>query len=191
MRNNHLQNLEKGWIIIKLGLKKDEVILVPHEAGWKREFAETKEKILNHTSLQPHQIEHIGSTSIEGIHAKPVIDIVIGVENLDSLDKAFFTGLKEAGFYRLQVDRPDEIVCAKFTDTTFEMKTHFVHLVELNKKKWHQMRFFRDYLNANEAAKKEYEMLKDAFFKTGKEGINEYTNYKEQFVQSIFMKMDK
>ncbi len=176
---------------MKLGLKKDEVILVPHEAGWKREFAETKEKILNHTSLQPYQIEHIGSTSIEGIHAKPVIDIVIGVENLDSLDKDFFTGLKEAGFYRLQVERPDEIVCAKFTDTTFETKTHFIHLVEWNKKKWDQMRFFRDYLNANEPVKMEYEMLKDAFFKTGKEGITEYTNYKEQFVQSIFMKMDE
>lgn len=176
---------------MKLGLKKNEVILVPHEAGWKREFAETKEKILNHTNLQPHQIEHIGSTSIEGIHAKPVIDIVIGVENLDSLDKDFFTGLKEAGFYRLQVERPDEIVCAKFTDTTFETKTHFIHLVEWNKKKWHQMRFFRDYLNANEPVKRDYEMLKNAFFKTGKEGITEYTNYKEQFVQSIFMKMDE
>lgn len=174
---------------MKLGLKKDEVILVPHEAGWKREFADTKEKILNHTSLQPHQIEHIGSTSIEGIHAKPVIDILIGVENLDSLEKDFFTGLKEAGFYRLQVER--EIVCAKFTDTTFETKTHFIHLVEWNKKKWHQMRFFRDYLNANEPVKRDYEMLKDAFFKTGKEGITEYTNYKEQFVQSIFMKMDE
>ncbi|WP_339171642.1 GrpB family protein [Solibacillus sp. FSL R5-0691] len=176
---------------MKLGLKKDEVVLVPHEAGWKREFAETKENILKYTSLQPHQIEHIGSTSIEGIHAKPVIDIVIGVVNLDSLGKDFFKGLKHAGFYRLQVERPDEIVCAKFTDTTFETKTHFIHLVEWGNKKWHQMRFFRDYLNVNKAVKKEYELLKDAFFKTGKEGITEYTNYKEQFVQSIFMKMDE
>lgn len=176
---------------MKLGLKKDEVILVPHEAGWKREFAETKEKILKHTNLKFHQIEHIGSTSIEGIHAKPIIDIVIGVENIDSLDKDFFMGLKEADFYRLQVERPDEIVCAKFTDATFETKTHFIHLVEFNKKKWHQMRFFRDYLNENETAKKEYGALKNAFFKTGKKGVTEYTKYKEQFVQSIFMKMDE
>lgn len=176
---------------MKLGLKKDEVILVPHEAGWKREFNATKENILQHTNLQSDQIEHIGSTSIEGIHAKPVIDIVIGVEDLDSLDKTFFKELKEAGFYRLQVEKPDEIVCAKFTDASFKMKTHFIHLVEFNKKKWHQMRFFRDYLNANEAVKKEYEALKDAFFRTGREGITEYTNNKEQFVQSIFMKMNE
>lgn len=176
---------------MNLGLKKNEVILVPHDAGWKREFAGTKEEIIKHTSIQPHQIEHIGSTSIEGIQAKPVIDIVIGVENFNSLDKDFFTGLKEAGFYRLQVERPDEIVCAKFTDTTFETKTHFIHLVEFNGEKWRQMRFFRDYLNANVAVKKEYEMLKDAFLKTGMEGITEYTKYKEQFVQSIFMKMDE
>lgn len=175
---------------MKLGLKKDEVILVPHEAGWKREFIMTKEKILEHTNLQSYQIEHIGSTSIEGILAKPVIDIVIGVENLDSLDKTFYKGLKQAGFYRLQVERPDEIVCAKFTGASFETKTHFIHLVELNKEKWLQMRFFRDYLNKNIAVKKEYEALKNAFFSTGKKGIAEYTNYKEQFVQSVFLKMN-
>lgn len=140
---------------MKLGLKKNEVVLVPYEAGWKREFADTKKKIMEHTNLQSYQIEHIGSTSIEGISAKPVIDIVIGVENFNLLDKAFFMGLKEAGFYRLQVERPDEIICAKFTDASFETKTHFIHLVEFNKEKWHQMRFFRDYLNANEAVKKE------------------------------------
>lgn len=174
---------------MKLGLKKDDVLLVPHEAGWKSEFEETKEKILKHTNLQPNQIEHIGSTSIEGIHAKPVIDIVIGVEDFDLLDKEFFTGLKEAGFYRLQVERPNEIVCAKFTDATFETKTHFIHIVQFNEEKWHQMRFFRDYLNANIKARKEYEALKKAFFNTGLQGINEYTQYKEQFVQSIFRKL--
>ncbi|MCM3720957.1 GrpB family protein [Solibacillus isronensis] len=174
---------------MKLGLKKDEVILVPYEASWKREFAETKEKILKHTSLQPYQIEHIGSTSIEGIAAKPVIDLVIGIENLDSPDKELFKGLREAGFYRLQVERPNEIICAKFTDATFEMKTHFIHIVQFNEKKWHQMRFFRDYLNAHIEAKKEYEELKEAFFNTGLHGINEYTQYKEQFVQSIFRKL--
>lgn len=176
---------------MKLGLKKNEVVLVPYEAGWKSEFADTKKKIMEHTNLQSYQIEHIGSTSIEGISAKPVIDIVIGVENFNLLDKAFFMGLKEAGFYRLQVERPDEIVCAKFTDASFETKTHFIHLVEFNKEKWHQMRFFRDYLNANEAVKKEYEALKNGFFSTDMQGIADYTTYKEQFVQSIFKKMNE
>ncbi|MGA4517974.1 GrpB family protein [Solibacillus silvestris] len=176
---------------MKLGLKKNEVVLVPYEAGWKMEFADTKKKIMEHTNLQSYQIEHIGSTSIEGISAKPVIDIVIGVENFKLLDKAFFMGLKEAGFYRLQVERPDEIICAKFTDASFETKTHFIHLVEFNKEKWHQMRFFRDYLNANEAVKKEYEALKNGFFSTDMQGITDYTTYKEQFVQSIFKKMNE
>lgn len=179
----------KGLVLVKLGLKSDEVVLVPHEAGWKKEFTVTKEKIMEHTKLQSHQIEHIGSTSIVGILAKPVIDIAIGVENLEAQDKSFFKELRQAGFYRLQVERADEIVCAKFTDDSFETKTHFIHLVEFNKKKWHQMRFFRDYLNANEAVKKEYARLKNSFFSTGKDGITAYTEYKEQFVQSVFLKM--
>lgn len=174
---------------MKLGLKKHEVLLVPYDMDWKIEFNTVKEKILEHTNLQSYQVEHIGSTAIEGILAKPIIDILVGVENLSSLDEAFFKDLRKVGFYRLQVDRPNEIVCAKFTDTSFETKTHFIHIVEINKEKWRQMLFFRDFLNGNEAVKKEYETLKNSFFSTGKEGINEYTHYKEQFVQSIFSKM--
>lgn len=53
------------------------------------------------------------------------------------------------------------------------------------------MRFFRDYLNANEAVKKEYEAFKNGFFSTDMQGITDYTTYKEQFVQSIFKKMNE
>jgi len=171
---------------MKLGLKNNEVVIVPYDKEWKGEFNKTKAQIIQYTNLKPEQIEHIGSTSIEGIRAKPIIDILIGVENLTTLDKPFFKNLQQAGFYKLKVERPNEIVCAKFTDETFEIKTHFIHIVELEKEKWNQMLFFRDYLNANQDMKEQYENLKESFFNTDLKGINSYTDYKEQFVQSIF-----
>ncbi|MCH7321437.1 GrpB family protein [Solibacillus sp. MA9] len=176
---------------MKLGLKKDEVKLVPYDVNWKSAFLIVKKELIDCVKLQGGQIEHIGSTSIEGIQAKPIIDILVGVKNLNLLDKAFFSNLRKAGFYRLQVQRPNEIVCAKFTDETFDTKTHFLHIVELNKEKWHQMLFFRDYLNANEEVKKQYQALKNDFFSTNLNGINAYTEFKEQFVQSIFSKMEE
>ncbi|WP_274309884.1 GrpB family protein [Solibacillus daqui] len=176
---------------MNLGLKKDEVKLVPYNENWKSAFLIVKKELIECVKLQGSQIEHIGSTSIEGIQAKPIIDILIGVKNLNLLDKAFFSNLRKAGFYRLQVQRPNEIVCAKFTDESFETKTHFLHIVELNKEKWNQMLFFRDYLNANEEVKNQYQALKNDFFSTNLNGINAYTEFKEQFIQSIFSKMEE
>ena len=174
---------------MKLGLKNNEVVIVPYAPEWKDEFNKAKTEILQTTHLKPNQIEHIGSTSIEGIRAKPIIDLLIGVESLASLDKTFFKNLQSAGFYRLKVERPNEIVCAKFTDETFEIKTHFIHIVELEKEKWNQMLFFRDYLNTNQDMKEQYENLKESFFSTELKGIQSYTDYKEQFVQSVFEQM--
>lgn len=174
---------------MNLGLKKDEVKIVPHDERWQNAFVIAKKELIDCVKLQDMQIEHIGSTSIKGIQAKPVIDIVIGVENITTLDEAFFKALRKAGYYRLQVERPNEIVCAKFTDESFETKTHFLHIVEFNKDKWRQMLFFRDYLNANEEVRLQYQALKNEFFSTKLNGINAYTEFKEQFVQSIFAKM--
>ncbi|MFC7686303.1 GrpB family protein [Ureibacillus sp. GCM10028918] len=174
---------------MKLGLKNNEVVIVPFDKEWKDEFNKTKTDIIQNTNLNPTQIEHIGSTSIEGIRAKPIIDILIGVDSLTTLDKAFFKDLQNIGFYRLKVERPNEIVCAKFTDETFEIKTHFIHIVEFEKEKWNQMLFFRDYLNINQDVKEQYESLKESFFSTDLKGSNSYTDYKEQFVQSIFERM--
>ncbi|MCT6816638.1 MAG: GrpB family protein [Lysinibacillus fusiformis] len=174
---------------MKLGLKNNEVVIVPYDKEWKDEFNKAKTEIIQYTNLKPNLIEHIGSTSIEGIQAKPVIDILIGVDSLTTLDKAFFKNLQNAEFYKLKVERPNEIVCAKFTDETFEIKTHFIHIVEFEKEKWNQMLFFRDYLKTNQDIKEQYENLKVSFFNTSLRGINSYTDYKEQFVQSVFEQM--
>ncbi|MGE7022609.1 GrpB family protein [Solibacillus cecembensis] len=121
---------------MKLGLQNDEVLLVPHDEAWKVEFKRIQEELLSCAKLTNIQIEHIGSTSIEGIRAKPIIDILVGVENLDTLEKPFFKELEKAGFYRLSVVRPNEIVCAKFVDDRFQVKTHFIHIVQYKGLKW-------------------------------------------------------
>ncbi|MFC9539310.1 GrpB family protein [Lysinibacillus sp. NPDC056959] len=168
-----------------LGLKKNEVKIVPYDSEWKNEFMRARSEIIKHTNIHFDRIQHIGSTSIEGIQAKPIIDIVMGVDDIDNISDSFLKAMKKAGFYRLRVERPAEIVFAKFTDDTFEIKTHFVHLVNYEGEKWCDLLFFRDYLNENESIKRQYEKLKLNFLNSNLQGIDEYTSYKEQFVQSI------
>lgn len=173
---------------MRLGVKRDEVRLEAHCDEWKKEFLRVKQDILNATPIQENRIEHIGSTAIKNIVAKPILDLVVGVDDIENVDKSIFQGLREAGFLKLKVERPNEIVLAKFNDDHYEEKTHFIHLVEYNKELCKNLIFFRNYLNSNETAREEYRELKMKFVEEKNGGINEYTDYKEQFVKGIYGK---
>lgn len=173
---------------MKLGLENNEVRLVEYTTEWQKEFSRVKEQLLQATSLLPHQIEHVGSTAIQSMAAKPIVDMVVGIDSIESVDPQLFKELQSIGFLRLRVERPIEIVLAKFTDDTYAMKTHYIHLVEHGGNVWNNLIFFRDYLNANEEARQKYLAIKLEYLKTSSSGIQEYTEFKEAFVQEIFEK---
>ena len=173
---------------MNLGLKNNEVRLVEYSPKWRGEFERSKNLILNHTHIPENRIEHIGSTSIIGMSAKPIIDIVIGVDDLEKVDKTLFKELEKAGFFRLKVNRPNEIVLAKFLDESYKVKTHFIHLVEYKKDLWHNLIFFRDYLNSNKEDREKYLDIKKKYVSKSSTGIIDYTNYKENFVKEIYKK---
>jgi GrpB-like predicted nucleotidyltransferase (UPF0157 family) len=171
---------------LKLGLTKDEVKLVPYDNEWKNEFLRVKNEILKHTNLNSVCIQHIGSTSIVGIMAKPILDMVVGVDTIDHVEKIVISGLKKAGFLRLAVERPSEIVFAKFADDTYQVKTHYIHLVDYDKELWNNLIFFRDYLNSNEVVRNQYQNFKVDYVKNNTGGIGDYTDHKEEFVKRIY-----
>ncbi|MBO0992757.1 GrpB family protein [Bacillus sp. SD088] len=176
---------------MKLGLKRGEVRLVAHTVEWKEEFHRVKQVILHSTPIHESRIEHIGSTAIKGIVAKPILDLAVGVDDIEKPDKEILQGLKISGFLRLRVQRPNEIVLAKYTSETYEEKTHIIHLVDYNKELWKNLIFFRNYLNENKIAREQYRDLKKKFLEENNSGINEYTNYKEQFARGIVEKRGK
>ena len=174
---------------MKLGLEKNEVRIVPYDPEWKDEFSKVKKEIQSLVGIDENRIQHIGSTAIDGICAKPIIDILLGLDDVNEMDKAFERKLRTIGFYRLRVKRPNEVVFAKFADETFSVKTHFIHVVTFNEELWTNLIFFRDYLNENGPAKNEYMNIKNEYLRQNvSTDVNEYTDFKEQFVQGIFAK---
>lgn len=170
---------------MRLGLKRNEVRLVEHHNSWQEEFKKIKDVLLKQTSLDESQIQHIGSTAIIDIKAKPILDLLVGIPSFDGDLVKLEKELRSADFYRLKVERPNEIVFAKFSDDSFEEKTHYIHLVKIDGELWYDLIFFRDYLNKDAKARKEYEQIKLDFTNEKKEGIEEYTNLKESFVKEI------
>ncbi|WP_217587191.1 GrpB family protein [Lentibacillus saliphilus] len=173
---------------MNLGLKKDEVRLVDHQPDWQGQFKDVKRVLQAQTLMAEERIAHIGSTAIKDMPAKPIIDILVGVDDINYIEPVFFHNLKKAGFLRIKVERPNEIVCAKFTDHTFTTKTHFLHIVNYEGDLWQNLIFFRDYLNDHEDAREEYAALKRTYASQSSYGIIQYTNQKEPFVKRIFAK---
>lgn len=77
---------------MKLGLKQDEVRLEDYTLEWQKEFRRVKQDILVVTPIEQNRIEHIGSTAIKDMIAKPILDIVVGVDDSKHVDAAIFTG---------------------------------------------------------------------------------------------------
>ncbi|HLR65145.1 MAG TPA: GrpB family protein [Pseudogracilibacillus sp.] len=173
---------------MELGLRNDEVKLTEHNPDWAKLFALEKAKIMEMTGLAAERIGHIGSTAIPGILAKPLIDIVVGVDDLSEVDDSMYEQLQEIGFYRLKVERPGEIILAKFTDGTFQVKTHFIHLTTYEGTIWENFILFRNYLIRNESARQAYESIKRDFVDGSNSGITAYTNEKEDFVKNTLEK---
>lgn len=147
-----------------LGLKRGTVKLYDHETAWEIEAQQTITRLKQILGGVIIEIQHVGSTSIPAIKAKPIIDIALAVDNFNDI-LAYEQKLKEFGFYY----RPGKeaslanqllFACGSNYDGTGEMQTHFIHVVRTGSKEWQDYINFRDYLIATPSAAKAYEDLK-------------------------------
>lgn len=128
-----------------IGLKRGTVRLTVHQDEWIGEAENTIEelkKLLGRTAID---IQHIGSTAIPSIQAKPIIDIVIGVRELNDI-RPYMERLKEKGFIFRGEDVSGQVL---FVKGNFEkdLRTHHIHAVKWNGDAWNNYINFRDYLN--------------------------------------------
>jgi GrpB-like predicted nucleotidyltransferase (UPF0157 family) len=130
-------------------------------------------------SLQVAAIEHIGSTAVPGLCAKPVVDVMVGVDSLEASRPAISL-LSSAGYQYCEY-RADEMHW--FCKPSFEFRTHHVHVVPHGSQVWSARLKFRDALRTQPALAAEYAALKRelaARFEFDRDG---YTDAKGPFIQ--------
>lgn len=147
-----------------LELKRGTVQLCEHEKEQEIEAQNTIVLLKEILGDVIKDIQHVGSTSILTIKAKPIIDIALAVDNFDDI-LAYEKELKDVGFYyrpNVQASLRDQLLfaCGNFYDGTGELQTHFIHVVKTNSMDWVNYINFRDYLNSTPLAAKAYEDLK-------------------------------
>lgn len=164
-----------------MGLKVGTVKLEKYNPVWKEMFLkenENLEKIFGNIAIE---IEHVGSTSIEGLSAKPIIDIQVVINKFSDFDKIRYIFEKEP--YSIKEDSPkDEILIRKGNE---ENRTHFIHVVEKNSLRHTNTILFRDYLRKNRNIMLEYEKLKINLAQRYFDNRKMYTASKNDFIQNV------
>lgn len=147
-------------------------------AGFQREAAILTEVLGPHVSGGVH---HVGSTAVPGLTAKPIIDIMVGVTDLDSSRPCI--DLLAALSYCYAPHRED--VMHWFCKPAPERRTHHLHLVPTGSQRFTDVLAFRDYLRAHPDAVREYERLKLQLAVSHAHDRDAYTDGKSALVASI------
>ncbi len=166
-----------------IGLKRGAVKLLPYDKAWKTEFETEKQRLFDVFGDKIIAIEHIGSTSMPGADAKPIIDLLVGVYSLKTAPD-FIDGLKKLG-YQYMPEKWSDTRCF-FPKGSDECITHHLHLVEVaNEKEWRHPLLFRDYLISHPEALNEYITLKQDLAEQYADDRHKYTELKDEFIKSI------
>lgn len=184
-----------------------KITLVPYDNNWPRLYKEEQARLKNILASLDPVVEHIGSTSVPGLCAKPIIDIMVGFRSFDCLVKAaqllqqpgyiYFRKYEDTMPYRRYfvktaftlahlprvINRGDEAP-EELTDN----RMYHIHMVEINSPFWKDHLQFRNYLRWNDEACTAYSLLKEKLAERDWKDGNEYAAAKAGFIRSVLEK---
>jgi GrpB-like predicted nucleotidyltransferase (UPF0157 family) len=163
-----------------LGLKQGVVELVPHNEQWHQIFAEEAARLRNVIGEFVAAIEHVGSTSVCGIAAKPILDIAAAVSDKASGEKCV-APLENIGYEY----RGENGIEGRFYFVKGKPRTHHLHILLSGSDQWRNHLFFRDYLRQNPTAARAYDKLKKELARKFKTDRDAYLEWKGVFVEKI------
>lgn len=155
------------------------IFLSAHHTCWGDWYAEEAERIKAFLPMNDARINHIGSTAIQGIWAKPIVDILLEVPETASLER--LSDMLTANGYT----RMSESACRKsfnrgYTSAGFADRVFHLHLRYYGD---NDELYFRDYLNENPTIASEYEALKLSLWKRYEHNRDAYTDAKTDFIR--------
>jgi GrpB-like predicted nucleotidyltransferase (UPF0157 family) len=156
------------------------IVLLEYDPEWPRLFAREAERIRAVLGERALRLEHVGSTSVPGLLAKPIIDMLLVVP--DSGDEASYVPVMEAAGYVLRIREPDwfEHRLFKGPDTNINLHVFSIGATEIDR-----MLRFRDRLRASDANREHYAHTKRELSQRTWRHVQHYADAKTQVVEEI------
>lgn len=160
------------------------VVLQPWSADWARHFAAVRASVLALFPPGEVVVEHIGSTSVPGLAAKPVIDAMLGAATLADIESRI-RPLREIGYTYVPKYERELPMRRYFTsDAVIPLRVH-LHAVETGSDFWRTHLAFRDALRGDPALRDDYQALKRRLARTFAHDKAAYSDAKGPFIRSV------
>ncbi len=164
-------------------MRTEKVFVVPYDIKWKDEFQKIKvtlEEVLSDIILR---IEHVGSTSVEGLSAKPIIDIDVVIKSYDKFEKVKSI-LENLGYYH-EGDLGIKDREAFAYEEKPEFMLHHLYICPQDSEELKRHTTFRDYLRSHKEDRERYGAVKIKAAKMYPTDIDNYIEFKSSCILEI------
>lgn len=162
-------------------IDKRSVEVVSYNSNWQEMYKEESEKIKNILNDIIIDIYHIGSTAIPGIKAKPVIDILVGVKDIEAVDQ-YNHKMEELGYEAMgEYGIPKR----RFFSKGESKRSHHVHIFQVGNEEIERHINFKEYLISHPDKGQEYSKLKEKLVNKYTYDMENYTTGKSDFIKEI------
>ena len=161
---------------------RQQIEVVDYDPGWPLQYEDERDRIAAALGDAAMAIEHVGGTAVPGVASKPVVDLMIGVEDIERAGQAV-AGLIQLGYEyvpELEAQLPDHRYFRRGTPDAFH-----VHMVALDSDFWTEHLLFRDWLRTHPEAADEYGRLKRGLAARFRDDRKAYTEGKRPFIEAV------
>jgi GrpB-like predicted nucleotidyltransferase (UPF0157 family) len=156
-----------------------------YDPAWPAMFEAERARIAAVLDPLPIAIEHVGSTAVPGLAAKPIIDMLVAVENLPAAEPRCLEALPALGYTYMgeyEAWLPEEMLFRKGMPGPW---THHLHVLEPLGPRWEELILIRDYLRQHPTIASAYGDLKKALALVFEDDIATYREAKRPFLQAL------
>ncbi len=157
-----------------------KIHLAPYDRRWPEQFATRAARVCAALGGLALDVQHVGSTSVPGLSAKPVIDMLLAVA--DSADEATYVPALEAAGFGLRIREPDWFEHRMLRGLDPQLN---LHAFTLGCDEIHRMLAFRDHLRNDDGDRAHYESTKHALASRDWEFIQDYADAKTEVIVAI------
>ena len=165
-------------------MRTARVIVAPYDVAWKSAFEEIKAEIEDAIADLIVGIEHVGSTSVEGMSAKPCIDIDVIIKDYSVFD-AVVSKLASIGYIHEGDLGIKDREAFKYTDKPHLM-SHHLYVCPQNSEELYRHITFRDFLRSNAEAARKYSTAKETAAELFPNDIDKYIEYKSPCIEELY-----